>query len=291
MKCYYEPNKIIKEPNSNDLTFNVTNESLVERYEWCEISKKLDIVRNSNYLDTKDEKKFITGYENLEDEANTGWVKLSDNKYQKQTPGKSTISFNIKKTDNDKFIKVKMADEVYMNSVGQLYIIDENGLEVFQNEIGISYERRENDDNLREYSAIDISMLENKEYTVIITSNIVGIQSDNKYLTINLGNMTPYIPTIKKLDGETSKILKNPKEGKEYFAVAIYKSGEKLQSSNLEYKKVTVPQKLENKVEEKINDIVENPLTVDNIMIYLIISIINISIITYLAYKIRHAEN
>ena len=107
--------------------------------------------------------------------------------------------------------------------------------------------------------------------------------SENK---VTFENTKVYVEDDKLVEGQTSKTLTSGVLGKKYYVKALYKDGVILQSVAIEYKKVE-PETIKEKVEQKITDVVVNPLTGDNIVYTIIICLISLTAIVYFSKKFK----
>lgn len=111
------------------------------------------------------------------------------------------------------------------------------------------------------------------------------IEIDSRYtnLEVKFNNANVYTVEEVKLDGENSKILSKGEDGQEYFVTIEYNDGILLKSNSFKYEK-----NITKEIENKVTDIVSNPLTGDNIIYTVIACLIALISIIFFTKKLKN---
>lgn len=274
---YGVKHKIITEPTTDKPTVEVSEDFDVEKYTWYEQIKNPNLyqigfhgekITNEKNPWTYDEK--TNTYSTKENTPNnlTGKIDVTkDSKITFEYPvirndqnsygyAESTVIIS-----NDMFYK-----SLYSNSVEDKAVCDDKVCKV----------------------TIELSDIEPGTYNLQMNNSRNMSTGEDNYSEnkVTFENTKVYVEDDKLVEGQTSKTLTSGVLGKKYYVKALYKDGVILQSVAIEYKKVE-PETIKEKVEQKITDVVVNPLTGDNIVYTIIICLISLTAIVYFSKKFK----
>ena len=257
--------KIIVEPETKKTEVNVSEEQDVKEYQWYKR------VRKNKLAAYNDDGTIDENYEHwrYDEETNT----YSTNEHVMYLRGyidfenDSEIEFNLN-------MRKDLIFKEWFDLSDYLIIYDISDERVLKRYIEKEKISCENDQCKLK---IDNKTLKAGEYMIeIIKSNYINPE-------VKFNNANVYTVEEVKLDGENSKILSKGEDGQEYFVTIEYNDGILLKSNSFKYEK-----NITKEIENKVTDIVSNPLTGDNIIYTVIACLIALISIIFFTKKLKN---
>ena len=239
---------------------NVSEEQDVKEYQWYKR------VRKNKLAAYNDDGTIDENYEHWRYDEETNTYSANEH-YEHYIYLRGYIDF-----ENDSEIEFNFNDE-WFDLCDYLIIYDNSDERVLERCIENEKLSCENDQCKLK---IDNKTLKAGEYMIEIDSSYTNLE-------VKFNNANVYTVEEVKLDGENSKILSKGEDGQEYFVTIEYNDGILLKSNSFKYEK-----NITKEIENKVTDIVSNPLTGDNIIYTVIACLIALISIIFFTKKLKN---